>query len=65
MPTYEFKCKECELEFSKRTSINQKKDICCPNCGHANLAEKFGANFLSGKSGGGGDYCDISQFKFG
>lgn len=65
MPTYEFKCKDCEMEFSKMTAISKKKDIYCPNCGSKNLSEKFGGIFVTGGSKGSGAHCDISQPTFG
>ena len=42
MPIYEFKCKECEAEFSEllTSSSFEIKDIGCPVC-HKHKAEKL------------------------
>jgi putative FmdB family regulatory protein len=36
MPTYEYKCPECDLAFEKRLRMSQHKDPQeCPECGHS------------------------------
>lgn len=41
MPNYEFKCQDCQEQFSKMTSIKKKSEVTCPNCGSNNLQEVF------------------------
>lgn len=33
MPTYDYQCKKCGLEFEVEHSIKETPDVPCPNCG--------------------------------
>ena len=33
MPTYDYKCKECQYKFSVKHSMDSKENIACPKCG--------------------------------
>jgi putative FmdB family regulatory protein len=62
MPTYEFTCKKCKKNFEIFTSISQKTQVTCPECGGKDIQEVFGAFFVGGnvsKKGAGQDSnCD-------
>lgn len=55
MPIYDFICKECDHEFTVRTSYSKKQETNCPLCESDNLQEDYrgyggGLNFKSTKS---------------
>lgn len=61
MPFYDFQCKDCGEQFSKRISWQEKPGVTCPHCGSQNLREIYGFNAVvksggssSGSSGGCG-----------
>ena len=41
MPNYEFKCQNCQHQFSKMTSYKKKSEVTCPNCSSGNLQEVY------------------------
>lgn len=41
MPEYNFRCKNCDRNFSVRTSISERHQVKCPQCGGANLQQVF------------------------
>ena len=44
MPVYEFKCKKCNTNFSKQSSMAEKKNVKCPKCDSKELKENFTTN---------------------
>ncbi|MGQ9559716.1 MAG: FmdB family zinc ribbon protein [Candidatus Oleimicrobiaceae bacterium] len=64
MPTYEFKCADCDHRFEIFASISQKEqglDLKCPKCGSDRVGEVFGTLIFLHKTGealqGGGGCC--------
>lgn len=52
MPSYDFYCKKCESSFTKKLSINERKNAICDNCGSNELEQQFKrCNVLGGGSG--------------
>ena len=47
MPTYEYRCDECNKRFSRVEKISQhgKKRPKCPKCGSAKVVQVFGSFF--------------------
>lgn len=49
MPTYEFKCKNCDNRFTKFTTIAGRKDVCCPKCQSKDVQQVYsGFMFIKG-----------------
>lgn len=45
MPVYNYKCKNCENEFSDIKTISERDDPCkepCENCGETRIEKKIG-----------------------
>ncbi len=53
MPTYEYRCKQCDSVFSAMQSIWPKKRTKCPCCG-SEETEKIVSRSNIGKQGPGG-----------
>ena len=58
MPVYEFTCKKCNTDFSKKSSIAEKKNIECPKCDSKELKENFTTS-VKKKSVGANDACSL------
>ena len=59
MPTYEYKCKECDSTFSLLQPIwARRKGAKCPDCGSLNT-ERLISHFSPGSTDGS---CNSSQF---
>lgn len=41
MPTYNFKCNNCETEFEVFCKMNERESQICPNCGSLNYQSHF------------------------
>ena len=52
MPTYEYKCKQCDSKFTAMHSIWPRKKAKCTNCGSENT-EKQISRFNTGKEDSG------------
>ncbi|MBN2543341.1 zinc ribbon domain-containing protein [bacterium] len=52
MPTYEFKCLDCENKFEVFTSISRKDQSKCPKCGSSNLKQLLSCFYVSGSEKG-------------
>lgn len=51
MPTFDFRCSDCNHEFSKLVSIKEKDKVKCPKC-DGNVKQLFtGFMFLGNDSG--------------
>ena len=60
MPTYEYKCKECDSTFTAKQSLWARKNAKCPSCGSENtekLISRFGAGNGDSSSGSSGPFC--------
>ncbi|MBE3576971.1 MAG: zinc ribbon domain-containing protein [Limnochordales bacterium] len=42
MPSYEFRCNQCNREFVVKISYSEKSSVRCPDCGSGDLKELFG-----------------------
>jgi putative FmdB family regulatory protein len=51
MPTYSYKCKNCQHTFDVQQSINDKSLTECPNC-KGELAKVFGVGSVTFKGSG-------------
>jgi len=51
MPIFEYVCKECKRPFEALVMGSQK--AACPNCGSANLEEKFSTYAVRAEAGSG------------
>ncbi len=59
MPWYEFTCKQCGEDFSLRTSIKEKEQAKCPQCGSGDLQQKFGASVIFSGSSSSSKSCQV------
>lgn len=58
MPTYNFKCRQCEEEFKVEISLEEKEALVptCPNCGSEDVFQDFaGVGVISCSTGGAAD----------
>jgi len=56
MPTYTYKCRECERKFSLEATVSEKEeglDVSCPHCGSEDVFQSFDRVGVVGASGGG------------
>ncbi|MDP8255866.1 MAG: zinc ribbon domain-containing protein [Candidatus Alcyoniella australis] len=51
MPLYEYKCKECGLEFDELVSLSKRDQVRCPKC--QGDPERKLSGFVSSGGGGG------------
>ena len=42
MPLYDYRCSECELDFSEVTSVDKRDSIKCPECGKKKCVTRNG-----------------------
>ena len=42
MPLYDYRCSECELDFSKVTSVARRDSMKCPECGKKKCVSRSG-----------------------
>jgi putative FmdB family regulatory protein len=59
MPTYDFKCKDCDKDFTVQVSIKDKAKVVCPKCGSKGIEQRFTRINIGGISAGngGGSSC--------
>ena len=51
MPTYDYKCKECEKVFEIFLHFSElEKEVKCPNCGSKNTERIFSIPHISGET---------------
>lgn len=66
MPSYDFKCKECGYKFSVTTSISEKNNVKCPECGGRKVVQLFtGFNCAVRTRGEGSNGCLPASGSFG
>ncbi len=52
MPTYDYKCTQCDCDFEKLTSMATKDEATCPKCGSSQVKRLLSAfNIGTGKGG--------------
>ena len=42
MPLYDYRCSECELDFSEVTSVDKRDSMKCPECGKKKCVSRSG-----------------------
>jgi putative FmdB family regulatory protein len=52
MPTYDFKCKDCNENFTVQVSIKDKSKVTCTKCGSREIEQKFRRINVGGISAG-------------
>jgi len=62
MPLFEFRCNDCQHQFSLLVSNVEKNKAACPGCGSGNLTQLItsfftGKGFLGRLLGGGRSGC--------
>jgi len=65
MPSYDLVCQDCGHKFSVFCSISKKDEQCCPECGSAQISQRFTAVNIGGASSGGGSgggSCGTSSY---
>ncbi len=50
MPTYDFRCQECDHKFTVMVSISEKDQVKCPNCGSEKVQQLMTGFFTKGGS---------------
>ena len=61
MPTYAYKCKECDSKYEVFHKVKEiTEDIVCPSCGSAESKKLMTAAGISGFSASSGSY-DLPQ----
>lgn len=60
MPTYEFKCKDCDYQFSVLVSLNDRDKVTCPNCRSKNIIQ-----LISSYSVGRNTSCGNTRTSYG
>lgn len=48
MPTFDFRCHDCQETFERWLGMNDKADLTCPACGSADV-EKIFTSFMYNK----------------
>ena len=48
MPTFEFRCVTCAIEF-EHLSVHSSEEVCCPDCGTVELERLLSASAVSSK----------------
>lgn len=54
MPTYDFRCADCNHKFSVFVTISERDKVICPECGSKKVEQLFTG--CSVRTGGG---CDL------
>lgn len=54
MPSYDLVCQTCTHKFSIFCTMSQKDHQVCPECGSAQIKQRFTTVNVLGKSSGGG-----------
>ena len=62
MPTYSYKCEDCEKDIDIQATIEEKvanapDKFVCPQCGSAKIKQNFSLNALIEKADKGGGCC--------
>lgn len=52
MPTYDFRCNQCQHRFSQFVALKDKDRVTCPQCQSQDVSQLF-TGFLYNKPGGG------------
>ena len=50
MPTYDFRCQECDHKFTVMVSISEKDKVKCPNCGSGKVQQLMTGFFTKGSA---------------
>ena len=62
MPRYDYRCGECEHEFTVTVAISEKDTVSCPDCGDKNINQLFtGCMMNTGAAPSCGSDCEIQQ----
>jgi putative FmdB family regulatory protein len=56
MPTFDFKCSDCNHNFSEFVSIKEKEKVRCPKCG-GRVSQRFTGFYYIKK----GDHCSSAS----
>jgi putative FmdB family regulatory protein len=59
MPIYEFKCKECGVEYEEIVSLKEDKNPSRPECNSSKVEKKIS---VFGSIGSGSGSCNTSGF---
>ncbi|NLO96892.1 MAG: zinc ribbon domain-containing protein [Peptococcaceae bacterium] len=74
MPTYDFKCENCDHKFTIKCSMDDRDKQTCPSCGSSNITQRLtsiniGRSTNSGsnniESGGSCSSCCLGDSGFG
>lgn len=52
MPFFDFRCKQCGHEFTKRVSNAEKGRVKCPECGHPEVKQLLSPFYTTGSQAG-------------
>ncbi len=54
MPTYDFKCNNCEKNFSVMVAIKDRDKVSCPHCSSGDVKQQISNFYCAGASSSAG-----------